>query len=335
MGTPIPNSKIEQQTQVNNEVTTYFLTKEEIAARYGPPVPRDDSSNPYHERVIEAVKCCETLEEAAEMIGTTPSQLNHYLGVRNIFPKWANKSAEEVDEMSDIKAAPVKSRADVLRTHITKEEYIHFKNKNLSDRAILKKVSLDDVRWLPALTTLKKDWGLAGFKAGIPETMTEAQYQEQKQAAEAIGAFLERLGLNLKFPLIRCKPFSSVEIEPRNDTGDDDIEWAVPFKPVDKRAIISITAKSLILNSQAQADMVGVTNVRVGVSRGKLVIKPCEDKSSYTLSRNETSKIKGSSAKIGGGSLVKFLLQRGLKIGKYPLVKNDDKNWWEAEGLEA
>lgn len=361
MGTPVPNSRIEQQAaEVNNEVITYILTPEEVAARYGPPSPRTEDS-PFHARVMQAVKISCSAEEAAGFLKIPVGQLKQYLGRRNIFPDWkidteeAENQVKNVDPETKVKG----SRLDVLRGLLTKEQYMAFKDKQkLSDWKILKQLGMDTSS-LPTLTKLKKEWGLNGVNIRRAETVTMDEYMEGQRAAEALGVFLGDLGflmsVNAAYPsndeISDVRAYEAVSVFLRDlwvqlalnelirpsapEINDDDVAWATPFKAGVGRATLRVHDKGVTVNSHALTELGATKHIRIGVKRGAIIVMPTDetDPQRYTVGKSGKSREKSSSAKIGGGVLVDFLAKNGVKPGKYDMLKNQAKGWWEAETL--
>lgn len=364
MGTPVPNHKIEQRATVSTEVKTYQLTPEELA-KYGPVQPRG-ADNKFHARVCQAVKVSDNPEQAADLLGITVGKLKQYLGKSSIFPRWEKPETEDGTMLRSNS-----SRLDELREKLSKEQYLAFKESKLSDQVILKKLGYDSLSWLAPLTTLKKEWGVGGLRVCDPETMTVEEYAEKKPAAEAIGIFLSTLGgilaLEQSFgvpsadqiaeELVTIHAAESVEIflrqlgsalasnvlynaeeweekfhQQAGEEDDDVISWATSRRPINRDATIRVHEKGASLNSHALREMVGITAVNVGVTKnGLLVVQRGSGPGAYLISRKGSPESKGSSAKIGGGSLGKFLREHGVKPGKYVLIRNEKKDRWEAD----
>lgn len=330
MGTPVPNRQIETTSAWSSEVKTYTLSPEEISRRYGPPRPRRED-NPFRSKLMQAIKVSKSPEEAAELLGMTVGHFKQYLGGNNIFTKW-DKPKEEVEavKLSQDNEANTQSRSDLLREKMTKEQYQNFKNEGLNDRQVLARIGLSNYNsWLIHLSILKKEWGLSGLKGNQPKTKDEQLLE--KQAAEAIGTFLERVGTLLTFARVNNICSDTIERDQHLHDDDDEIEWATPFKTTEN-PVVRIHGKGVSLNAHAIKEMVGITSVMVGVSKkGLLIFRRGEGPGCYAVGINESKIAKGSSAKIGGGALVKFLTERGVNPGKYPLVRNEEKDQWEAE----
>jgi hypothetical protein len=351
LGTPVPIKEREMAATWSSEVKPSKMTPEEIAARYGPPKPRKED-NPFHVRVLLAVKVSDSAEEAADLLNITVGQLNVYLGRNNIHPRWTKKKEEpekEAEAVEALQEAAGKSRIEILREKLTKERYLAAKAEKKSDRVILKKLGMIAPSWLTALTSLKKEWGVDGLSVRKPEITMDA-YQEEKRAAEAVGAFLKDLGKWLKCPAeVKRPPDEIANVEayeavssflmrvfpPRPPEEPEEINWATPFKNVNGEAYIRVYDKGVTINSFALAQMEGIRYVKVGAVRGKVVIMPTEkhDPERFTIGRS-TSGRQACSAKIGGGALTLFLAKNGIKQGKYPLVKSD-KGYWEASCGQA
>ncbi|HBV97755.1 MAG: hypothetical protein JL50_03065 [Peptococcaceae bacterium BICA1-7] len=343
MSEPIYNRKTEQAATVTSKLTTYTLSPEELA-RYGPVAPRKKNNNQFHARVMNAIKVSGSPEEAAELLNITVNSLKQYLGARNIFPRWG-VNTEEVADMVRPESVPG-GRLEFLKTKLTKDLYLAYKEKKLSDPEILKKVAINKPSWIATLTALKKEWGLSGLNLKAPETMTTGTDQDMKRATEAVGVFLGQLGLAFKkgvdlgpgpdYTAMQTGDGKLISITQNDTDTDDEVEWATPFKPVDKRPILTVNAKHMCINTSAQKELEGVDAVLVGVSkRGVLVIREDSGPNTYKVSRNEKYIEKGSSAKIGGGTLIKFLKSRGVQLGKYVLMRNEVRGWWEAGAMDT
>lgn len=336
MGTPVPNYEIEKAAEIKSDVKTYHMTPEEIAAKYGPPVHRKEN-NQFHAQVIQAVKVSDSPEQAADLLNISVGRLNQYLGSREIYPNWGKKPETEADDV----LRSNKSRIEELKEKLSKAQYLAFKESKLSDRVILKKIGYDDLSWLAPLSSLKKEWGLSGMKV-IPDKdlIYPGEKSDDLISASAIAQFLGKLG-----EALACNVRNTLDktlereeelyksLSPYGDYEDDEvIAWATSRKPVNQTATIRVHEKGAALNSHALREMAGIKAVNVGITKkGILVIQQGSGPGTYTIGKTDSPESKGSSAKIGGGSLAKFLVNHGVKPGKYPLVRNEAKDRWEAD----
>ena len=364
MGTPVPNLKIERIAPVNNEVNTYTLTPEELA-KYGPVAYRKTEDNRFHARVIQAIKVSDSPERAAELLGTSVGKLKQYLGSREIYPNWAKKDGDDMRTAAH--NGSVSKRFEMLKTGLSKEEYISNKNAGLSDRLILKTLGFDRHSYTNALTKLKKEWGLDGFSLKKPQetpfypgekaaelkaaeaigaflsnvgSIISPTFIPPIDAAESIGVFLGRLGSALTYDTAKVlgPDFDTSELKTEasqakaEDTEDDEVIWATSHRPINQDATIRVHEKGASLNSHALREMAGIKTVNVGVTKkGIIVVQRGVGPGTYVIGRTDSPESKGSSAKIGGGSLGKFLASHGIKPGKYFLVRNETKDRWEAD----
>lgn len=343
MGTPVPNSKIEQAAaEVNNDVTTYILTPEEVAARYGPPNPRKEDS-PFHARIVQAVKVSDSPEEAAGLLKTSVGQLNQYIGRCNIPVKWDKKPEKEAETVEiaaeNQKTEKKKTRLQIAREKLTREQYLAMKKQGLSDANILRKAG---IKGFDVLSILKNQWGVQGLGLRKQPMVTLEEYQEEKRVAEAVGVFLADLGIAIKkAPYVEVREICNkvLEREAERDQGlspyadNDDVIWATPFKSGNGQATLRVHDKGVTVNTHALAELGNIKHIRIGVRRGAIIVVPTTEKDPqhYTLGQSAKKRDKSSGAKIGGAVLIDFLARNGVKPGKYDMVKNQAKGWWEAE----
>lgn len=350
MGTPIPIKERELAATVSSPVIPYTLTPEEIAARYGPPNPRKED-NPFHARIVQAVKGSDSLEEAAGLLNISVGQLNQYIGRSNIPVKWdkkPEKEAETVEIATEIqKTEKKKTRLQIAREKLTREQYLAMKKQGLSDADVLKKAGLKG--YFDVLSILKNQWGVQGLGLRKQPTVTLEKYQEEKRAAEAIGVFLKDLGdlirrpylmpIDVTYAVEALEVFlvdlgTAIKKAPCVEVRDDDeILWATPFKSGAGQATLRVHDKGVTVNTHALTELENIKHIRIGVRRGNIIVAPTTEKDPqhYTLGQSAKKRDKSSGAKIGGAVLVNFLARNGIKPGKYNMIKNQAKGWWEAE----
>lgn len=113
------------------------------------------------------------------------------------------------------------------------------------------------------------------------------------------------------------------------EAKDELLPFIVPRKPVKDQPTLKFDKRGISLNTFALRAMAGLRQVQITTYRrgGKIVLVPWQVEGSACYELGQTSG--GSSLKIGGGSLVKALLERGIEYGKYRLTYNNDRNWWE------
>lgn len=159
-------------------------------------------------------------------------------------------------------------------------------------------------------------------------------------AAEPVGLFLSRLGSALTYDMAKVlgPDFDTSELKTEashantEDDEDDEVIWATSHRPINQDATIRVHEKGASLNSHALREMAGIKTVNVGVTKkGVIVVQRGVGPGTYIIGQTDFPGSKGSSAKIGGGSLGKFLASHGVKPGKYALVRNETKDRWEAD----
>lgn len=331
------------------------MTPEEIA-QYGPPRPRLEG-NKFHARIVQALKVSDTPEEAAELLGMTVGKLKQYMGANGVHYRWPKIKAEEVSEdmkavhmseaeaveklppavlerikndqipgesdqnsvLSDHKAegqvppaqkAKPKTRLRTLMEKLTKEQYLAMKAEGLSDAKILRKAGVG--QWLDVLSIVKKKWGLEGV--GL---------KKQPPKKETLPAMEVNSG---------TVPGEDARQPGQEAENNDDVIWAVPFKNATGQAYVRVHGKGVSINSHAMHLLKGVKYVRVGAKGGLIIIMPLvrNEEGGYSIGYSEGNKKKSFSAKIGGASLSRFMTSHGFSPGKYKLVHNDARGWWEA-----
>lgn len=201
---------------------------------------------------------------------------------------------KEVDDMT--------TRYEIDKEKISKEEYFKLIAQGKTDKQIISELDIrQDIFY-----RIKKEWGLVGKGKVVPPDNMSPVSTDQVEPSPAVKVVTE----------------------------EPEVEWAVPFKPIDKKPVVRVSDKGISINSYALKEMSNIRFVKVGVIKtGLLVIQKGDGPGCYTIGINETKKAKGCSAKIGGGSLAKFLADRDIKPGRYLLVHNKTKDRWEAEVL--
>ena len=146
----------------------------------------------------KTVESCDDTAEATQ-VATTEKQPEpaKETSIEGPESEPANKGEMEV-------YTPPQTRLDVLRSKITKEQYLTWKKEGLSDRAILQKI--DIVGSIDTLTKLKNEWGIKGMalKSGPRSTSASenkkslgpapaATREKNKQARDALQVELEEV----------------------------------------------------------------------------------------------------------------------------------------------
>lgn len=262
MGTPVPNLKIENSSTWSSEVTTYKLTPEEIAKRYGSPRPRKDD-NHFHAKVIQAIKVSDSPEEAAELLDITVVRLKQYLGSKKIFPKWTQKPMKEAENMppaiqmteaeakeklppeildnlipekympenmptnGDDQESPEKSkpktRIEVAREKLSKEKYLELKELGKSDQQVRVLYKIAT----DTLIALKREWEIPigqgfGVKPAEPVPLTTTSGAAEN--ADEIRERIENIRKDLETKSVR--PEEPIKQTPTTDlTVSQAIDW--------------------------------------------------------------------------------------------------------------
>jgi|GEM_PF-2819870 len=281
-------------------IKTYKLNPEEIAARYGPPVPRKDRDLTRGE-VKYAMESSTCLEDAARRIGVSIARIKKEMARHCIAVPEHWKEAEEMS-------------LEEFKTTLTKEKYLELKRQGLSDKKILESVGLKYTNNQKFLTDAKKEWGVAGMIV---------RPQKEQQPEPSIQ------------PSAGDTPENIIDQAPKvADDSDEQIAWVVPFKPAKSYPVLRFYQNGISINAAAARAMERVRNIRVGVTGNRIIVLvPSETKEGcYELGKLHK---RGGSLKIGGTALVEQIKKHGVPFGKYRLEKNDAKGRWEARTDEA
>jgi len=208
---PFERSDVGDGYAGSGPVTTYYMNPEEVKRLYGPTKPR--KINPWHQLVLEAVRISNSPDEAAEILKISTTQLNRYLGAKNIYPRWGKREADNVgpfetyednrrEETAAVVTGPVQDSAPVLpeeRTQcgigpatfiiehktkmelamerISKEKYLELKHHGLTDREICEQYDIDPKNMFPRI---KNKWG----PLEIPKPKTRLEIAREKLSVE-------------------------------------------------------------------------------------------------------------------------------------------------------
>lgn len=306
--------------------------------RYGPAIPRGEYDR-MDARICQACKTSKNVEEAAELLNISVVNLKRRIGVMGIKPRWAKKQegAETVEEIQVYdnpvlpdttgqvaQEAKRKTRLEIAREKLAPEEYQRLREQGLSEKKIYTQFGIAP----DTFYRLKREWGSVEGKAA-PTAPTE----KPELAAEPVTKVADSV---TNQPKNDHKPPEIVPKAAETDQ-DDDIDWAKPFKTVGRVPAFRLSDKGLSFNSFALASMIGVKHLKIGVSKaGIVVVMPATGpEDAYTIGRNSKREEKSCSAKVGGGTLVRFLESRGIKQGRYLMIKNGDRWEGRAEGGQS
>lgn len=129
MGTPVPNSRVENTHPVAGEVITYRLTPEEIAARYGPPIDPEKARQMRNwQQAIRGARKEEC--GVAEAVENMPENMPENI--------------------------PTEIKQEITQK-ITQEIYREMKSHGMLDRDIMRAFGLS----VQQLQTLKQQWGIS------------------------------------------------------------------------------------------------------------------------------------------------------------------------------
>lgn len=222
---------------------------------------------------------------------------------------------------------------------MTKEKYLGLRAQGItSDAKVLAAVELPYNSFIKFLTEAKKKWGVSG-KSVIPlKKQEEAGAGEPGRDEAGDNAVLLKGNQNDGAAEKRdqgsddtgedSSPLKDYvdDLDPTDD--DDEVTFITPFKPIDKVPVLRFCDKGITLNVAAARLLGEARLVRVGVTKGGVIVLVASDKAEgcYALG----SKNKAGGLKIGGGGLVRSLKGLGAKVGSYELEVDIDRARFEA-----
>ena len=310
----------------SSAVKVYHLTPEEVAAKYGPPAPRQlQRRHLTAGHLLDAIAASDGPEEAAELIGMPVVRFKTECTLRGIRkPQYGipRKEAENVASWEE------------FNEKLTKDVYMELKKQGLSDAKILEAAGLNYNTYINYLTKAKKDWGLAGLnlKAFLineeilnPPQAPQPELETQPEAQQG----------ETETPLPGHGEQINDDLEPiQQEVAElDDDEPGVLIIPKQKNyshLTLSLNSKGLQLNSCLAKAMhaQGVKYVRIeGTASGRIRLYPSSTEiNCFNVGKGKKS---SESLRMGGGALARQLAEIGVKTGKHQLEWNERRGRWE------
>ncbi len=167
-------------------VITYTLSPEELA-KYGPCRPRRQRAGM---RVITsaeyraAIDSSSSVEEAAGKLNMSPQRFKLEIGLRKIKYEFNNRkgendmpvntTAEPEDPAEQPQPERQKTRLEIAREKLTKDDYLILKEKQVPDNKICKEYGIH----ADIMVALKREWGIdigerGGWNKGVKKTEDE------------------------------------------------------------------------------------------------------------------------------------------------------------------
>ncbi|RJQ25548.1 MAG: hypothetical protein C4589_11160 [Peptococcaceae bacterium] len=169
-------------------VITYWMSPEEIAARYGVPPTKSGARKPvfFNWKRKKKIKKEDKMEITVERNETAVLDENYEV-LRN-----ASQTGPEGAQPPE----RPKTQREILEEKLTKESYLQYKQEGLSDDAVLIKLGLPTM-WRSSLTKLKVEWGLLGMKINtpIPVAAAAGAVREKDEPATARMTIAQALEL--------------------------------------------------------------------------------------------------------------------------------------------
>jgi len=202
---PYEHSDIGDGYAASGEIKVYRLTPEEVARRYGPPVPRRTDNFIPTGKIVEAASACENPEEAAEMLGISVRRLKWEIGSRGIKVEYGVENHLDGDEIEQEQKPEKKlTNLQTLRAALSKEKYLSYKQAGLTDKEIGGMFGLKHIA--DYFHILRREWGIFDVAKGVEdvaatrreqilEKLTREQYLDFQNLGKTDKQILQELGL--------------------------------------------------------------------------------------------------------------------------------------------
>lgn len=221
--------------------------------------------------------------------------------------------------MAAIETAPKETKwindLDEARKALPKESYLAMKAAGKPDSEIIKLTMIIS----HIFYALKKEYGLTGMsvKKNTPQLVNEDMPQDDKNACSS-GQKENAL------------PGQNESLKNENTEPEDELlPFIVPRKDLSGVSTLRFDKQGVALNAHASRAFGDNRNVQITTTKSRKIVIVQASKvpgcACYELGKASG----GSSIKVGGGVLVKALLERGVKFGKYKLEWNEAWKRWE------
>lgn len=336
---------------VNGPVKTYFLSKEEIARRYGPPV-KTDTNTKQDNMEKNSKKPKLTRDYLAQQLKTkTVGQLavKHKVPKQILF-RLIDKYGIVLDEkqrLAEDKEVDVDmvSKSQQARDALPKEKLGMLLASGITQSAIAKEHNLE--QWQVSL--LKTEYWPSGYDPAVYKPLLKQKKQEEDAVNIAVNEITQQhtepaaqqaapvavINSESNSELMTANT-ANMETEPNQQPVDQvtlingfdlsGMEWVKPKRGniASDVKVLRIKKKSVILSSAVGKALSQAKFAQIGIKDNLLVIVPVEsEKDAYKLGSNGN---KSNATKIGGGNLIKNLVEHGFDYGDYELQLLD--NGW-------
>ena len=314
-----PRFGLERDEPANGPLIEYTLTPEEIAEKYGPPTKRQE--HPEQEKqititrdeLIAALRRNQSWSITMVSMGIGRAQMMRLMELYQVNPgDWKNKIEKEESDVST-ESEPVeqpvqKTKLEIARERMPKEELTRLKEQDYSDKDIREKLGVDN----DSFYKLKKEYGLYGVCKWAHTNKTEKQ--------DAVAPVPE--------------PEPEPEPEPVKAADPAPIDWICPCANTDEDYTAYVSKNGVTFSRLVSDTFLQTGNfMRIGVQGDKLVFAACSEKddTNYTMRK---SSARSHRMRLSGNALWAKLRKRGIQEARYHLEYSTWTGLWIGTRVE-